>query len=261
MVRRPAAASARKRPTSTIEKALRVIETIASAPGPIAVGEIERRSGLPRATAHRIVNQLIKLDIIKRDPVSRNPTEGDLLVSLALRTLRSNSSNARCRDILTDLTRETREASHFGILRGSQVLLIDSVDCPELLGIRYGRLTSLPLHATATGKLLMALMPTDQRDRLVASLPLPRLSDKTITDRRKLQSVLAEVQGVAVATEDAEHIAGVVGVSVPVFGSNAEVMGAVCIIGPQARCTLQQAMRHVPMLRAAAERVAAVYRG
>lgn len=108
---------------------------------------IERATGLPRPTAHRVTNGLIEAGYVERDPRQRGHAPGPRLMSLAYQLLRNGTPRSRRLDVLEALSRETGEASHFALLRGPVVHLLDQVDLPVPLGVHYdGRSTSCPLR-------------------------------------------------------------------------------------------------------------------
>ena len=259
MTRRPAAARREPRKLSAVEKALRIIEAVAAAQAPIGMAEVERRTGLARPTAHRVTNTLIGLRYIERDLRLRHHSEGPKLVNLALDVLRSGGPRDKRREILSDVARLTGEACYFGLLRGDQILLVERVDSPAPLGVRYNADEALPAHCTACGKLLLALLPKEECEAIVTSRALTRHTVRTIIDRRRLALALAGIRAAGIGTEDGEHIAGVTAIAVPVQLKGARVVGALGLAAPQARVGLPQARKLVPTLKTAAARLAATF--
>ncbi len=110
----------------------------------------------------------------------------------------------------------------------------------------------VPLHCTASGKLLLALLPPARRRRIVDALPLPPHTAQTIVDRRRLTDELARVRRERLATDNEEYLAGLVCVAVPVATPEGRVVASVAVHAPVARMPLAAALRHVPALRRAA---------
>jgi DNA-binding IclR family transcriptional regulator len=115
----------------------------------------------------------------------------------------------------------------------------------------------VPLHCTASGKLLLALMPAARRDRLVERLPLTRYTDRTIVERDRLVAELEAIRRQRVATDDEEYLDGLVCAAVPVAKAGGRVVASVAVQAPRVRMPLDQALGHVPQLREAARALAA----
>jgi DNA-binding IclR family transcriptional regulator len=96
-----------------------------------------------------------------------------------------------------------------------------------------------PLHATSSGKVLLAHLPVEERKRLV-SLPLDAYTENTVVDPDRLLAELETVaaQGYAACFEELEL--GLHAVAVPVRGHRGEVVAAMSASGPSYRLSRQR---------------------
>jgi len=96
-----------------------------------------------------------------------------------------------------------------------------------------------PLHATSSGKVLLAHLPVEERKRLV-SLPLDAYTENTVVDPDRLLAELEIVatQGYAACFEELEL--GLHAVAVPVRGHRGEVVAAMSASGPSYRLSRQR---------------------
>lgn len=108
-----------------------------------------------------------------------------------------------------------------------------------------------PLHATSSGKVLLAYLPPDERKRL-ASLPLDSYTENTVTDAGRLLAELEAVaaQGFAACFEELEL--GLHAAAVPVRGHRGEVVAAMSASGPSYRLSRERVEQIVPAMLAAA---------
>jgi DNA-binding IclR family transcriptional regulator len=157
--------------------------------------------------------------------------------------------------ILEALSNEVGETCNFGVMVGSQAIYLDRVESAWPLGLRFEAGSRVPLHCTAMGKLFLSLLPSRKRALLLRSIPLHRYTDNTIIDRSRLEHELDNIRASSISTDNQEFLAGVVCVAVPVNGPNAQPAAALAVSAPLARMSLEQALRHVPLLQAAAERL------
>ncbi len=107
------------------------------------------------------------------------------------------------------------------------------------------------------GKLFLSMLPPRERAALIRTLPLQRYTENTMTDALRLDRELDKIRALKISTDNQEFLAGVVCVAVPVHGRNGQPVAAVAISAPLARMTLDQGLRHVPLLQDASERLSA----
>lgn len=99
----------------------------------------------------------------------------------------------------------------------------------ERIGERY------PLHATASGKVLLAHQSKPRVEQILDMRGMPQLTEHTITNRDQLYEELAEVRETGVAYNRGEHIEGVFAVSAPVICPVSHEVGALSANGPAPR--------------------------
>src|SRR5207244_3543536 len=87
------------------------------------------------------------------------------------------------------------------------------------------------------GKLLLAFLVDDERRQLLDQLRLVPLTDRTITDRRRLETELDEIEHRGYATSRGERAAGVASLSAPIFAGDGRILAALSVIGPDTRLT------------------------
>jgi len=89
----------------------------------------------------------------------------------------------------------------------------------------------LPLHATAAGKAVLAYLPTERRDPLLAGGDLARFTGATVTDPADLRAELEAIRGERTATERGDHADGVASVAAPITDVDDRPVGAMAVFG------------------------------
>jgi IclR family transcriptional regulator, acetate operon repressor len=247
-------------PLGASGKALMILELVSVAREPLSMAELVRRSGLTKPTAHRITAALADMGLIERDHWKRGYIEGPRLIKLALDTLTAAAPRALRHSILRALSQEVGETCNFGVLSGSEVIYLDRVEAKWPLGLRFEAGSRVPAHASAIGKLLLALQPFEQRSEIIAALPLVRHTSRTITDAARLSRALDKIRESGIGTDEQEYIDGVVCIAMPVLTESGALVGAIAISAPNARLGLDQLLTFAPVLRDAATRMAATFR-
>lgn len=251
-----AAARPRDEKTGVLGRSFAVLEAIAAAPAPLGVGDLIERLDLPRATVYRLVDWFLNEGFLVREPVRKRLVIGNRLSDLACDALRAAVAAAPRRTLLETLARETGETCHIGTIDGNRVVYLDRVESaawPLRLNLTVG--SRVPLHATAIGKLFLALSPSRQRRALLAAVELAPLTPATIVERNGLDQELEHIREQGFAIDDQEFLAGVVAIAVPIANRRGEIRAGLAVQAPEARMTAADAERHLPVLREAAARL------
>ncbi len=236
-------------------KAFSILETLTGNPQPLSMAELARETGMTKPTAHRIISVLAELGFVERDQGKRGYVEGARLIQFSLEALKATAQRNIRHSILRTLADDTRETCNFGILAGAEVIYLDRVEAKWPLGLRFEPGSPVPAHCSAIGKLLLALETPDRRDALLRAMPLTRQTRNTITKVSGLIQDLDRIRKTQVGIDDQESIEGVVCVAVPVRAEDGNVVGGLAVSAPQARVTMDDALRMVPQLRKAATRL------
>ncbi len=242
-------------------KAVAILEALATARRPLGVSELGALLGLPKPTAHRIVRMLQSEGLLQREPGSRRFVPGTRMVRLGLDIIAASMVRAPRHGILESLSQEIGETCNFGVMTGSHVVYLDRVESAWPFGLRFEPGSRVPLHCTSMGKLFLSLLPAGKRATVLRSIPLYRYTENTLTDVARLESELERIRATEISTDNQEFLAGVVCVAVPVRGPSGQVVAAIAVSAPLARMSMQQGLQYVPLLQAAAQRLAATIDG
>jgi IclR family acetate operon transcriptional repressor len=260
MAGRDAAAAARRRgkpvragrPRDIISRLLAAIEYIARTKKPVTAAELSTALGIPRATAYRIFTRLEQEQILIPELGERGSVAGERLSEIAVALLANSTRHAARHRVLQGLVDEIGETCNLTTLCGSDVVYIDRVETHWPLRMHLSSGSRVPSHCTATGKLLLSLLPQRQMNDLIRAAPLGRYSDRTITDPDKLVAELARIRAEGVGIDDEEFAAGMVAIAVPVRDKHGHTIAALAVHAPVVRLPLDAARLHLPKLRKAA---------
>lgn len=244
---------------ATALKHFAFLECIAQMERPLSVSELSALLNVPQPTAHRIVHVLESEGFLQREPGLRKYAPGERLVRLGFGVVAISARTAPRRAILEAVSKQIGETCNFGIRVGGHLMYLDRVEAKWPFGLRFEPGSRVPLHCTSMGKLFLSVMPAAQRRRLLGQAPLHRYTDNTITDPAALEEELARIRTDYVSIDDQEFLAGVVCAAVPVRGRNGKVVAGIAVSAPVARMPVADALGHVPLLREAADRLAATF--
>ena len=242
---------------STLTRGFLIAEKIVQANRPLSSAYLAEELALPKATVHRICQQLEDEGLLQREPGGKRFTGGRRLRRLAMSTLSNSVIGAHRHSILQALSSEVGETCNLTILDGNEIVYLDRVETNWAYRIHLPVGSHLPLHCTATGKLFLANMKPAARHRLINSLSLERHTELTITNPDTLEKHLARVAEEGVGYDSGEFLEGLVSIAVPVIGDDSHMCFAIAIHAPLARKSLDELRQYLPILRRAAARMAA----
>ena len=213
-------------------RAIRLLKLFTAEAPELQLAEISNLSSLNKTTTHRLLQALLSEDLLDRNPGSGAYRLGPGMMALGVQALSSNDLRLRARPLLKRLAEETGETATLEVPIDDMMLILDEVTSKHFLGASGNVGTRWPIHATSTGKALIAF-DEEGADRLGAKLSC--LTSHTITEFDKLEKELDDIRlrGFAEVVDELED--GLSGVAAVVRGSTGEVLGALSICGPSQR--------------------------
>jgi DNA-binding IclR family transcriptional regulator len=137
---------------------------------------------------------------------------------------------------LKTITEKYQETSNLCLYQHEEIYCIDQVESPRgylvvSSKIGYG----LPMHATASGKLVLANLPADELKKFLSKYNPEKLTDKTITDIQKVTASFEMIRNQGFAIEEEEVQLGAYSIAAPIKNHNSRVLGTISISGPVSR--------------------------
>jgi len=246
---------------SALVRGLAIIEWICAQDRPVSSAEAAEAVGLPKATAHRMAQQLEAQGYLQHMPGSKRFSGGPKLHGLALAALSNSVIGAPRHAILQSLSEEIEETCNCTMLEGSHIVYFDRVEAnwPYRIHLPVG--THLPLHCTASGKLFLALMPKMRCERLLNTLTLTRHTDLTITDPARLEAQLGRIREDGISVDEGEYLDGLISLAIPVLDEHERICFAIAVHAPTARRSVMELRQYLPAMRRAAGKLSSVIQG
>jgi IclR family acetate operon transcriptional repressor len=238
----------------SVGRAMSILEMLADGAGELGVTQIGKRLGVAKATASRLVATLAERGLVEQNPSTEKYHLGFGLLRLAGAAAAGLDLVRQARPVLEELAERTQETVNLAVLDGDQVVNIDQIAGSQRIVSRswVGRRT--PLHCTSNGKVLLAHLRPEERERLLSG-PLERLTPMTIVDTDLLRAQLLEVEGRGYAYTVEELEAGLNAVAAPVRAANGSVVAALSVAGPAFRITPLSIPTLAALTKDAADRI------
>jgi len=198
------------------------------------MAEAARLLGRAPTTISRWLRSMADAGFLDRDMESGRYRMGASLVAVAGSANGGTALQRSARRALERLTAATGETTYVGILRGSEAVLIDGVMSPRPVRFAYSVGEVVALHASATGKCLMAWVPESRVRRLLPD----RLAAVTRQTETSLENFLVELaatraRGFAIGRCEWEE--DLAAAAAPIRDPRGEVVAALSVGGPVSR--------------------------
>lgn len=212
-----------------IDRAAKVLQSLQGARH-LGITDLAAELGLPPSTVHGIVKSLQAHGLVAKEPGSNRYMLGPALLKLSNVYLDTLDVRARAMRWTRELARRTGLAVRLGAELFDEVIIIHHNRRPDGSQQMLETGITIPAHASALGKVLLAYDPARADDLL--SRPLRSLTGVTITAPDLLLAELATTVDRALATERDEAVLGESSVAVPVADRSGTVIAAVSVVFP-----------------------------
>lgn len=229
-----------------------LLEVLVREARPLTLSELVHASGWPKPTVHRMLAQLEAGELLQREPDGRRYALAPRLLRLSEAALAGSTQQGVRHAVLRQLVADVGESCNYTALSGAEVVYLDRIESafPLQLNLRPG--TRVPVHCSASGKLLLAHLPAAQRQALLDGVPLTRYTGTTLASPAALDAEFRHIRKDGYAVDAEEFVEGLVCVAVPVRSPDGHLRSAVALQAPVARMSLAQALEKLPRLQEAA---------
>lgn len=210
---------------------MRILETFTADRTTQTAAEIGRRAGLPSASAHRIVGDLVAAGILSRDD-ERHIRVGLRLWELATRPSQALRLRQAALPYMELVQAQVREHTQLAIREQDEALFVEQLSDPRSGFNQTGIARRLPLHASSSGLVLLAFGDPELQDRVLASRLHP-VTAATLVDPIELRRKLAEVRALSHAVAPGYIDDDSTGVAVPVRDGATRVVAALSVVLPR----------------------------
>jgi IclR family acetate operon transcriptional repressor len=224
--------------------------------GPVRQSDLVDASGLPRATALRILDALVKLGLL-RHVDDQGYVLGAHLGRWGGVFLQTLDVARLADDLIRDVTAVTRETCYLGVRDGDGVLYVAASPSPQAIRpvATVGGRNSL--HCTGIGKALLAFEEPDEREATIQRIELSPRMPNTIVDRDRLRDELDVIAARGYSIDDIENEADVRCVAAPVRDHAGRVVAAMSLSVPTYRFTYDEIIAASDLVRSKADALSA----
>ena len=215
--------------SSIVTRSAQLLDIVCTSAAPLAFTDMVRRSGLPKSSVHRLLSILLEERLLEYAPQTSTYAPGQRLVGWSAYVLKAGRLVDVADGPMQTLCTHTGCHVALSVLDGQSVLYLRTVEAGEPYRHAPGVGERSPLHASAAGKILLAMLPEQRQAALLQMLDLERYTEHTITDLNHLKEQVRTARDVGFAVCDREEFLKVSGLSVPIHNHLEDVVGALSL--------------------------------
>lgn len=253
---RPDSGADSRNQVNALAKGLRVLEAFTAERREMTLSEVGAAADLDPGTTHRMLNTLVRAGYVAKVEGSRRFRLTLKVMDLGLNAIARTDIRDVSRPILRSLVGALSEAASLGVLDGGDVVYIERVRAGVTrigIDIRIG--TTIPAASSAIGIAILAFLPPNELERILATPPRPGGIPPVPVPRRAVDALLAQTRADGFALMDSIYNSGMRVIAVPVFDADGHPLAAISVAAPAALVSAQEVRAQFlePVRAAAAE--------
>lgn len=236
-----------------VNKAIKLLLFVAEHPG-LGVTELARRAEITKARSHRLLETLEHSGLVRREGAAAIYFLSHKGLFLGIRATDQLELVRLGRKYLHSLGRRVNENVSVQIRDGLERVCVARWDSHHEVRLFNRELVRRPLHAGASGKLLLAHAPEDVR-RVVVSGVLTSYTRNTLSSTEALLRELEVIRKRGYSVSEGEVVEDAVAIAVPVKDETDVVIATLSLSAPRYRISKGEINRFVRLLRSSATRL------
>lgn len=215
------------------------------------VTQIAEQMQLSKSTVFGLVSSLEKLGFLEKNRDNDKYRLGLELYRLG--NLVDGDLRQMIMPELSALVDSLEETINYVRPDGADVVYIVKKESPHSMRICTKSGQRLPMYSTAVGKAIMAYLPPEKQEELIAETTFKPYTSYTVSNAAQLRSALENVRSCGYALDCEELEYGLVCVAVPIFDAGRTPIAALSCSGPKMRMTEDKIRQCVERLQLGAE--------
>jgi IclR family KDG regulon transcriptional repressor len=218
---------------AAVDEALGLLLFVAQNPG-LGVTELAERTGNTKARAFRLLFTLEQRGMVFKDALASTYSLGYKSLYLGVAAQEQVNLVRIAGSELRDIGAECNENVQLRVRDGLETVCVARWESTHAVRVHGNVGNRRPLHAGASGKILLAYAPEEVRQAVLSS-NLLRFTEQTITQRSRLSQEIAKIVKLGYSVSISEISVDAVAVAAPVYDVSGNVVASLSIAGPSSR--------------------------
>ena len=238
---------------TSLARGLAVIQAFSQRRHHLTISQVSTTTGLSRAAVRRCLYTLAKLGFAGSDD-NRHFFLRPRILALGHSYISSMPLATAAQPVLEHISRQLHESCSIATLDGVDIVYIARANVTRIMSIDLGVGSRLPAFCTSMGRAILANLPPEELEAILARVEFKRYTERTITNPAKLTQALRQIRrdGYSIIDQELEH--GLRSMAVPIQNPSGKVVAALNIGAHAQRVSIQDMQtKFLPHLRAAAQ--------
>jgi len=207
---------------------------------PVALTELSEKLNIYPSAVHRILDTLRYLNYVDQLSGSEKYQLGLKSLELGMAKLSQTDLIKEVMPFLNEISRKYNENVYFGVFFENMVLYLAKKEAPRKIQVVTHLGARTYFNCTALGKVLIASIPKDEREKIYKNIGFPRFTRNSITNKKQFEEEIKKVkeQGFAIDNEESEK--DVQCIAAPIRDHSMHVIAAFSISGPSYRFNVKK---------------------
>lgn len=224
-----------RRGIQSIEIGGRLLTALVDEGGPMSLGDLARKAGMPSAKAHPYLVSFGSFGLVEQDPLTGRYELGPFALQLGLISLHLLDPVRIAIPAITRLSSEIDQTVGLSVLGnlGPTIIYISESSYPIHVNMRTG--TVMSIQSTATGRVFAAFLPSKQVERMIEQENRNGVAAGFGVQGKslhELEPLFADVRKRGMARVQGEPIPGINAICAPVFEHSGTIRLGITAIGP-----------------------------
>ena len=215
----------------TVKKAFSILRALAGSHDGMGISRLSQKLEISKSTVHGVVGALEAVGAVRRDATNKKYSLGLTLFELGRSVYNQLDLKEIARPVLEALMGKTGESVFLGIRNGDHVTILDLVRPSLDLKITASLGMTVPLLAGALGKVFLAASGMKNAEAIIQSNPLPKFTDRTITDPELYLEAVQKTMNKGYGLDDEEYLIGVRATAAAITNNGYVEPAAIWVVG------------------------------
>ena len=239
----------------TLHRGIQVLKSFTFERPDWSLAELSRHLGWNRANVHRILLTLREAGMLEMDADTSRYHLSIAVFELGGVMLSRLGLTAKAYPSMAWLTDATGLACNLGILDGGDIVYIDKIEAGTHLQLRARPGRRLPAYRTALGRAILAELPEEQVQRILAAADLIRITPHTITTLEGIDEQISLARRHGFSQDMEENTIGIAGLGAAIVDHRGRPFAGLSIGGPVSLFSSERVKEFGANLRTAALQV------
>jgi DNA-binding IclR family transcriptional regulator len=199
--------------------------------------EIAKALNMPISSTYQIIQNMLNRGYLETDGTGKQFRLGNKIFEIRVQHRKNTNLPTEFFSVAGKMAEELNETVMLSVRSGDKVVYIAEKSASQPIRVSSAIGSVLPLHASASGKMLLSSMSEEEIDRLYPNKELEKITSRTISHVDQLKEELAKVRAMGMAYNFEESVEGVHCVAGPIYDMEGHVVASVSVSIPIVRIT------------------------